>query len=123
MTRLLVWLAPLALVACTSAPPTPESVTARDTLAACRQQANTTYAIQNRGQIYGMSDLSAPQSSIGLTHDPMRGLEDRYAQERMVQDCVRNTGTQTNRAAGLNSQGVTGAPAPPAAPGGGTLSP
>ena len=117
----LAWLAPLALVACTSAPPTPESLTARDTLAACRQQANTTFAIQNRGQIYGLNDLSAPQSSIGLTQDPNQGLANRYEQERMVEDCVRNTGTQTNRA-GLSPPGATGAPAAPVAPGG-SLSP
>ena len=117
----LAWLAPLALVACTSAPPTPESVTARATLAACRQQANTTFVMQNRGQIYSMSDESAPQSSIGLSQDPMQGLANQYTQERMVQDCVRNTGTQTNRA-GLSPQGASGAPAPPAAPGG-SLSP
>jgi len=118
----LAWLAPLALVAaCTSPPPTPESLTARDTLAACRQQANTTFAMQNRGQIYSMSDESAPQSSIGLTQDPTQGLANRFEQERMVQDCVRNTGTQTNRA-GLNPQGASGAPAPPVAPGG-SLSP
>jgi len=116
------WLAPLALLAaCTSAPPPPESLTARDTLVACRQQANTTFAMQNRGQIYSMSDESAPQSSIGLTQDPMQGLANRYEQERMVQDCVRNTGTQTNRA-GLNPRGASGAPAPPVAPGG-SLSP
>ena len=117
MKHLFVWLAPLALVACTSAPPTPESLTARDTLAACRQQANTTYAMQNRGQIYGLNDEAAPQSSIGLTQDPFQGLSNRYAQERMVQDCVRNTGTQTNRAA-LSPQGGPGTPAPPVAPSG-----
>ncbi len=121
MKLLLALLSPLALIACTSAPPTPESITARDTIAACRQQANTTYAVQNRDQIYSMSDLSAPQSSIGLTQDPMRGLADRYTQERMVQDCVRNTGTQTN-CAGLSPQGAAGSPANPVAPGG-SLSP
>jgi hypothetical protein len=113
----LAWLGPLALIACTTAPPTPESVTARATVAACRQQANATYAVQNRDQIYSMNDLSAPQSSIGLSQDPMRGLSDRYAQERMVQDCIRNTGTQTNRAA-LTPAGAAGAPAAPVAPGG-----
>jgi len=117
----LAWLAPLALVACTGSPPTPESLTARDTLAACRQQANTTFAMQNRDQIYSLNDLSAPQSSIGLTQDPMQGLANRYQQERMVQDCVRNTGTQTNRA-GLSPHGAAGTPAEPVAPGG-TVSP
>ncbi len=121
MKLMFAWLGLLALVACTSSPPTPESITARDTLAACRRQANTTFAMQNRDQIYSMSDLSAPQSSIGLSQDPMRGLADRYTQERMVQDCVRNTGTQTNRA-GLSPQGATGTPAGPVAPGG-SLSP
>jgi hypothetical protein len=121
MKHLLVWLGLLVLVACSDAPPTPESITTRDTIAACRQQANTTFAMQNRDQIYSMSDLSAPASSIGRTQDPFLGLADRYAEERMVQDCIRNTGTQTNRA-NLSQQGAAGAATSPVAPGG-SLSP
>jgi hypothetical protein len=115
MTRFIVSLAPLALLACTASPPTPQSITARDTMIACRQQANRTFAVQNRDEIYGMSDLSAPQSSIGLSQDPMRGLADQYTQERMIEDCIRNTGTQTNRAS-LGRQGGIGAPTAPVAP-------
>lgn len=93
----------------------PLSVTDRDTAAACRQQANNTYAIQNRDQIYRIQDPFSPQSGTGLTDLPTRGLSDQFAQERMVQDCIRNTGTETSR-----TQGSSGTSAAPAASGSGS---
>ena len=125
MRRLFAWLLPLGLLSCTGGPPSAESLTTQDTIAACRAQANTTYAVQNRDQIYSMSDLDAPQSSIGLTKDPNQALVDRYTQERMIQDCIRNTGTETSRT-GLSPAGEPGGAAGAAKPSGtpsGTLSP
>ncbi len=88
----------------------PLSVTDRDTAAACRQQANNTYAIQNRDQIYRIQSPFTPQSSTGLTDLPTRGLSDQFAQQRMIQDCIRNTGTETSRT--LGAAGPAGGSAP-----------
>lgn len=108
----LTTLAALTLLAACSAGggAQPLSVTDRDTAAACRQQANNTYAIQNRDQIYRIQDPFTPQSSTGLTDLPTRGLSDQFAQERMVQDCIRNTGTETSRT--LGGPGGSGSSAP-----------
>ena len=98
------------MAACAGGAATPESVTDRDTAVACRQQANTTYAMQNRDQIYRIRDPFTPQSSTGLTDLPSRGLSDSFAQQQMIQNCIRNTGTE----------GTPGSPA--AAPGAGAPS-
>jgi hypothetical protein len=105
------WLLVLGLVACTTQPPKPQSVTDRATTEACRQQANNTYAVQNRDQIYRIKEPFAPQSGTGLLDLPTRGLSDQFAQERLVQDCIRNTGTQTSRAAPGNVGSGGGRPA------------
>jgi hypothetical protein len=99
----------MALTACSGGGGSQLSVTDRATADACRQQANTTYAVQNRDQIYRIRDPFTPQSGTGLTELPSRQLSDQFAQERAIRDCIRNTGTETSRTA----------PAGPAAPTGG----
>ncbi len=106
----------LVLTACSAGGASqPLSVTDRDTATACRQQANNTYAVQNRDQIYRIQTPFTPQSSTGLTDLPTRGLSDQFAQERMIQDCIRNTGTETSRT--LGGPGPAGGSAP-SGPGG-----
>ncbi len=94
-----VWLAVLlGLAACEAGGASPpQSVTERSTYTACRQQANTAYRLQNRDQIYRIQDPFTPQSSTGLTENPSQGLADSFSQQQMVNDCIRNTGTQTSR--------------------------
>jgi hypothetical protein len=88
----------LGLTACANSGSAPQqSLTDRDTYLACRQQAELAYRLQNRDEIYSIHDSFTPQSSTGLTQIPSQPLADRYAQERMVDDCIRNTGTENNR--------------------------
>jgi hypothetical protein len=97
-------LAGLALAGCQGDPPPPIAsggATSRSdaaTQAACRQHADQVYDQRNRGDIY------APQSSVNTpfsaNYNPgvtTRGLSDLYSRESLIRDCVRNTGTETNR--------------------------
>lgn len=86
-------LALLALLAGCAAPSAPLSVTDRDTIAACRDQAQTAYEIRHRAEIYSIHEGASPYSGTGLLHGPTEGLSDRYEQERQIDSCVRNTGT------------------------------
>lgn len=94
--RTTLWrLAPLLiLAACTHGAARPMSVTERDTIAACREKVETADKLANRGQIYSIHDPYTPSSSTGLLTSPTQGLSDRYARERALEDCIRNTGTQ-----------------------------
>lgn len=96
----------LILAGCTSG--APESDTQRATAAACREQANTTFNVQNRDQIYNIYQPYAPQSGIGMLDNPTRQLSNSYAQEEMISNCIRNTGTGADRE-------LPGGPAPPPA--------
>jgi len=110
----------LALVACSGGGGSQLSVTDRATADACRQQANTTYAVQNRDQIYRIRDPFTPQSGTGLTDLPTRQLSDQFAQERSIRDCIRNTGTETSRSAPIGpvAPAGSGPPTGVTAPGG-----
>ena len=67
--------------------------------AACRQRANQVYEQQNRGQIFSTaSQVNSPFSNNYAPGDTNRGLSDVFAHDRMVNDCVRNTGTGAERA-------------------------
>ena len=93
MRRAALSLPLLALLAGCAAPSAPLSVTDRDTIAACRAQAQTTYEIRHRAEIYSIHEGASPYSGTGLLHGPTEGLSDRYEQERQIDTCVRNTGT------------------------------
>jgi len=116
----------LLLAACAGGAAPQQSVTDRATYEACRAQANTAYNLQNRDKVYRIYDTSSPQSGIGLTQSPTQGLADSYAQQRLVQDCIRNTGTETSRVSGsspaTSASGLarpsTGTPAGAQAPSG-----
>ncbi len=98
----------LALSQC--APPPPPVGQARadaETLAACRQHADDVYNRQNRNQIYTITNPNVPYSTSYAPGVTDRGLADRYAHENMVNDCVRNTGTETDRAATYQPEPTT----------------
>jgi hypothetical protein len=99
MIRLTVLLLPcLTLLQC--APPPPPTGQARAdaaTVAACREHADEVYNRTRRDSIYTITNPDIPFSA---NYNPVvtnRGLAQRYVQENMVRDCVRNTGTETDR--------------------------
>jgi hypothetical protein len=99
MIRLTMLLLPvLALTQCTPPPPpTGQAKADAATLTACREHADQVYDRNNRDTIYTISNRDSPFSantSSGITD---RGLPQRFARENMVRDCVRNTGTETDR--------------------------
>jgi hypothetical protein len=90
----------LALSACDSAPPTGQAKADAATQAACRQRADQIYEQQNRGQIYStQSQVNTPYSANYVPDVTNRGLSDLFAHDRTISDCVRNTGTGTERSA------------------------
>ncbi|MGH7152384.1 MAG: hypothetical protein ACREF3_00540 [Acetobacteraceae bacterium] len=108
----------LLLAACAGGATQQQSVTDRATYDACRNQANLAYNLQNRDKVYRIYDTSSPQSGIGLTQSPTQSLSDSYAQQRLVQDCIRNTGTETSRVSGSSPAGTGPAPPGTGKPGG-----
>jgi hypothetical protein len=99
MSRLALPLLLVALAQCTSPPPPPSPQARADaaTLAACREHAEEVYNRNNRDQIYSISSRDSPYSANYTPGVMDRGLPQRYSQENMVRDCVRNTGTETTR--------------------------
>jgi hypothetical protein len=84
----------IALPACDHAPPSAQAQADAATRAACRQRAEQAYEQRNRGQIYStQSQVNTPYSANYVPDVPNRGLSDVFAHDRMVSDCVRNTGT------------------------------
>jgi hypothetical protein len=90
--------AAVVLSACDIGPPGGQAQANAATVAACRQRAEQAYEQQNRGQIYSpASQVNTPYSGSYLPDNTNRGLSDVFAHDRMVSDCVRNTGTGAER--------------------------
>jgi hypothetical protein len=88
----------LAVAACTPPPPATSQARAdAATLAACRQHANAVYDRTHRDTIYTINNRDTPYSANDTYGVIDRGLPQRYGYENMTRDCVRNTGTETNR--------------------------
>jgi hypothetical protein len=69
-----------------------------DTRAACRARADRTYNQQNRGEIYSPPpSVNTPYSANYVPSMSDRGLSDLFVHDRMISDCVRNTGTESDR--------------------------
>jgi hypothetical protein len=89
------------LAAAQCAPPPPPTGQARAdaaTVTACRQHADQVYNRQYRDQIYTITNRDVPFSTGYAPGVTDQGLAARYAHDNMVSDCVRNTGTETDRA-------------------------
>jgi len=100
MSRFVVLLLPALLTLTQCAPPPPPAGQAQAdaaTLAACREHADAVYNRQNRDSIYTISNTNSPYSANYTPGLVDRGLAQRYGYENMTRDCVRNTGTETNR--------------------------
>ena len=81
----------------TPPPPTGQARADAATLAACRERADEVYNRQNRGTIYSINNRDAPFSGSYAPVPIDNGLSQRYAHQNMISDCVRNTGTESDR--------------------------
>ena len=84
------------------------------TRTACQQRANQAYDQQNRGEIFSPpANVNTPYSANVVPGQSDRGLSDLFAHDRMVSDCIRNTGTGTERSpTPAATAPVAGAPVP-----------
>jgi hypothetical protein len=98
VSRLTVVLLPvLALAQCTQPPPVGQSRADAETLAACRGHADDVYNHTRRDAIYTISSRDTPFSANYTPGVTDRGLAQRFDHEKLIRDCVRNTGTETSR--------------------------
>lgn len=101
MSRLPALLAPALLLAlaCCQPPPPPTGQARADaaTRAACRERADEIYNRQNCGTIYSITNRDAPFSGSYAPVPIDSGLSQRYAHQNIISDCVRNTGTESDR--------------------------
>ena len=98
VVRLVVVLAGLGLSACDVPPQTGQAQADAETRAACRNRAEQAYDQQHRAEIYSPPPpINTPYSANYGAGLPDRGLSDLYAHDRMVSDCIRNTGTGSDR--------------------------
>ena len=51
---------------------------------------------QNRADLYRTDTRDSPFSGTHGATGMTRGLSDRFAQDRMIADCIRNTGERTD---------------------------
>jgi hypothetical protein len=87
----------LLLANCSPAPESPGNRASQATIAACRHRAEDVYVSQNRDLIYRNDTSSTPYSAGPNTGIPTHGLSSLFANQQVVDDCVRNTGAQTPR--------------------------
>jgi hypothetical protein len=93
-----VLLGTIALSACDRPPQTGQAQADAETRAACRARADEAYNQQNRGEIYAPPPtVNTPFSSNYTTTTSNRNLSDLFAHDRRISDCVRNTGTNSDR--------------------------
>jgi hypothetical protein len=88
----------VTLSACDAPPQTGQVRADAATRAACEKRAEQAYEQQNRDQIYAPPpQVNTPYSANYTPDDSSRGLSDLFVHDRMVSDCVRNTGTGAER--------------------------
>jgi hypothetical protein len=88
----------VALSGCDAPSPTGQAQADSATRVACEKRAEQAYEQQNRAQIYApQSQVNTPYSANYTPDVSNRGLSDLFVHDRMVSDCVRNTGTGAER--------------------------
>jgi hypothetical protein len=100
MNRLTVLaaLAALALAGCDGASLSSQARADAQTRAACQARADQTDKQINRDAIFAPpSQVNTPYSNSYLAGQTNRGLSDMFSYDRAVNDCIRNTGTTTDR--------------------------
>ncbi len=84
----------VAVSGCGSRPVTGQAEADAQTRAACRARAAEVYDQQNQGAIYSAPPpVNMPYSGNYTPQVTDRGLSDLFAHDRMVNDCIRNSGT------------------------------
>ncbi len=88
----------LVMTGCDAPPQSAQAQADAATRNACQQRAEQAYEQQNRGEIYSPpATVNTPYSANYNPSQTDRGLSDLFAHDRMVSDCVRNTGTGAER--------------------------
>jgi len=87
----------LAVAACSPASPASRASAAQE--AACRQRADQMFQAQNRGNVYATdqyvsSTRASPLGGAAPTSITST-LSDRFARDRMYDDCLNNGGPRT----------------------------
>jgi hypothetical protein len=112
---LFVLIGAVALSACSGAPQTGQAQADAETRAACQARAEQVYNQQNRGEIYSApATVNTPYSANYVPAMSDRGLADLFVHDRMVSDCIRNTGSGSDRTLPSSSAAPPGPPGPPA---------
>ena len=103
LPRLLALLCVTTLCACADgagAPLSGQALADSQTRSACRDRVNAAFEVRDRAQIYApQSQVNTPYSASYLPDVEDRGLSDQYEHDKMLSDCVRNTGTGSERTA------------------------
>lgn len=100
----------IELTACEGPPQTGQAQADAETRLACQNRAEQAYEQRNRAEIYSPpSPVNSPYSANYVPSVSDRGLSDLFVHDRMVSNCVRNTGTGSER-----SLPVATPPSPPA---------
>ncbi len=90
----------LLLTGCTgpALPPSGQARADAQTVAACRQRAEQVYDIRHRGDIYSPPpQVDAPFSSNYAPGTLDQNLAALHEHDELINDCIRNTGTETSR--------------------------
>jgi hypothetical protein len=86
------------LPACEGPPQSGQAQADAETRSACQQRAEQADQQQNRGEIFSPpSPVNSPYSANYLPSVSDRGLSEIFVHDRMVSDCIRNTGTGSER--------------------------
>jgi len=75
----------------------PQSHTDRATLAACRDHASQVFDRNHRADIYNTNEAGLPYSGNYVPGNQTNALAEQYENQQIIDDCVRNTGTEVNR--------------------------
>jgi hypothetical protein len=102
-----------ALSGCAGPPVSGQAEADAQTRAACRQRADQAYDQQNRAEIFSPASQVNTPFSANYVPRVNRGLSDLFAHDQLVSDCVRNTGTGTDRTVPAEPAAPGAAPPPP----------
>jgi len=82
-----------------------------ETVAACRQHADQVYDRRHRDTIYSPAQgTNTPFSGNYAPGVPDRGLSQLFERDSLIRDCVRNTGTESDRGPGPSAPGLLSRP-------------
>jgi hypothetical protein len=97
---------------CSLFPSSPRSHTDQATLSACRSYASQAYDRQTRGTIYSITPNGLPYSNNYIYGSQINTLAAQYANENLIDDCIRNTGTTIDRNNPDSAKPIAEPPAP-----------